>query len=444
LSTSGSYATGDVSSAGILYLYGSGSVVAIDLNPASSNYLVAQTLLSGMGAAALSGLNDWTFSPIDGKIYGITTAKNFVSYDPVTNTVTSIGPVTGLASQTGSFGTAFMDSYGNMYIGNNASGNIYKIATPNSPSFPLATTLFSSSLAGKSPGDGARCSNQVVPPSANNDQTCALSAATPVSISIVANDGAGSFPLDPGSVRLVDPVSGSAVTSVTIASEGTYTLNTATAVLDFNPVPGFTTSSVKYTVKDSQGGQSGQATVAIMLCNLPVRLLSFTAEGVEQAIVLTWNTSEEINFDHFELERTRDPRTGFELLTSVAPKPDATKGGYTFQDNRVPPNTYMYYRLKVIDRDGSFAYSKIQSAQSQLEGTMKVFPNPAQSNLTFTCAEPIESFRLINLSGKTYFSRSELDSTQINLNLSGFPAGLYILQIKTKSGIFESQKVVIK
>ncbi|MFD2936906.1 DUF6923 family protein [Spirosoma flavum] len=443
LSTSGSYATGDVSPSGILYLYGSGSVVAVDLNPASATYLVAQTRLTSTAATVLNGLNDWTFSPVDGKIYGVTTAGNLVKYDPVTNTASSIGAVTGLTGQTGAFGTAFMDSFGNMYMGNNASGNIYKIATPNSPSSPIVATLFSTSLAGKSPGDGARCPNQIILPSANNDQACGLSATTPLSLSVAANDGAGSLPLNPASVRLIDPVSASAVTSVTIAGQGTYTVNTTTGVVTFSPVSGFTRSSINYTIKDSQGGVSGQATISVILCALPVTLSDFTAKGNEQAIILTWKTTVETNFNYFELERTLDPRDHFDYLSTILPKADATGSEYTYQDAAIQPNLYYYYRLKMVDLDGSYAYSKVVSDRQSLEGNMRLFPNPAQSTLTFTSAESIASFWLISSSGETVISQSKLDTSRIDLPLSGLPAGIYVLQTMTKGGVTASRKVVV-
>jgi CshA-type fibril repeat protein len=444
LSAGGAYATGDVSAAGILYLYGSSSVVAIDLNPASANYLVAQTRLSGTAASALSGLNDWAISPIDGKIYGVTTAKTLVRYDPVANTVTTIGAVTGLASQSGAFGTAFMDSYGNMYIGNNSSGNIYKIPTPHSPASPIVATLFSTSLAGKFPGDGARCPNQAILPSANNDQACGLSNTTPISISVVANDGAGSFPLNSASVRLVDPVSGSAVTSVTVAGQGTYTVNTSTGVVTFTPLSGFTQSSVKYIIRDTQGGQSGQATISVILCALPVTLSNFTARADQNVIHLSWKTSAETNFDHFELERTTDPRDRFDYLATIAPRADAKGGTYTYQDAAIQPEIYYYYRLKLVDLDGSVAYSAIVSARQKTENNLQVFPNPAQTTLTFTSLEPIVSYQLLSSSGKTVVAQSMLASKQIDVSLTGLPAGIYVLQTTTKSGVVESRKVVIE
>jgi CshA-type fibril repeat protein len=264
LATNGSYATGDVSPNGVLYLYGSNSVVAVNLsNPITS--LLAVTRLSGATAAsALSGLNDWAFSPIDGKIYGVTTNKTLVSYDPAANTATRIGSVAGLESQSGSFGAIFMDGSGTMYIGNNTSGNVYRIAAPHLATGNITATFFSNSLAGRNPGDGARCPNQIIPPSTVSDLACVATASTTASVSVTANDIAGSYPINSASVRLVDPTSGAPVTSVVIAGQGTYSVNTTTGVITFTPQAPYMRSSIAYVVSDNQGNVSSLATLVVV------------------------------------------------------------------------------------------------------------------------------------------------------------------------------------
>jgi CshA-type fibril repeat protein len=264
LATNGSYATGDVSPNGVLYLFGSNSVVSVDLrNPISS--LIAVPRLSGSTAtSALSGLNDWAFSPIDSKIYGVTTNKALVSYDPVTNVATRIGSVAGLENQGGSFGAIFMDGTGNMYIGNNTSGNIYRLATPHLATGNVTATFFSNSLAGRNPGDGARCPNQIIPPSAANDLVCVATASSTASVSVTANDGAGSYAINPASVRLVDPISGVSVTSITITGQGTYSVNTSTGVVTFTPQAAYVRSTISYVVSDTQGNFSSPATLTVI------------------------------------------------------------------------------------------------------------------------------------------------------------------------------------
>lgn len=262
LASNGSYATGDVNSSGVLYLYGSNSVVAINLsNPITS--LIAVTRLSGSAATSvLSGLNDWAFSPIDGKAYGVTSSKFLVSYDPTTNVAARIGSVAGL--ENGSFGSIFMDGNGTMYIGNNNTGSIYRLAAPHLAMGNVTATFFSNSLAGRSPGDGARCPNQIIPPSTANDLACVATATTPASVSVTANDGAGSYAINPASVRLVDPTTGAPVTSVSITGQGTYSVNTTTGVVTFTPQAAYVRSSITYVVNDAQGNVSSPATLSVI------------------------------------------------------------------------------------------------------------------------------------------------------------------------------------
>ena len=91
----------------------------------------------------------------------------------------------------------------------------------------------------------------------------------PVTFDPLANDspGSGGAALDPTTVRLVDPATGTPVTTVTLAGVGTFTVNPATGAITFTPVPGFTgvTPPVTYQVADANGvvAQSAvQVTVA--------------------------------------------------------------------------------------------------------------------------------------------------------------------------------------
>ncbi|MCE7042505.1 DUF6923 family protein [Dyadobacter sp. CY312] len=267
---SGAYAAGDVSPAGILYLFGSNRFVSIDLNPSSPNYLVATQKLT-----YTSAINDFAFSPVDGKIYGVTSnpARQLFQFDPVANTMTILGNTSGFEpGETDSFGTAFMDNLGNLFISNNASGRIYRIATPHSlpTNTPVTTTLYSSALAGKAPGDGARCSSAIIQPSASNDQACSpASSTTPVNINVAGNDAAGTYPLNNSSVRLINS-GNQRVTSLNV-TQGTFSVNTTSGVIQFQPAAGFVsgTATATYSIADNQGNLSAAATIAVTICTPP-------------------------------------------------------------------------------------------------------------------------------------------------------------------------------
>jgi len=254
----GDYPAGDVSEDGVLYLYGGNKFVTINLDPEDADYLVAQTKLNYSNK-----INDFAFNPIDKNIYAVTSDSNpttLLKYNIISNTVTSLGTVTGLSSA--SYGTSFMDSQGNLFVGNNATGGIYRIANTQNiiAGTAISTTLFSSALNGLSPGDGARCASADIAPIANNDQACAM-AGENSTINVLNNDIAGTRAIDPSGVRLLDGVT--AVTSLTILNQGVFNVNTTTGVLTFIPDANFTGTTVSYIISDINGIISSPATIVV-------------------------------------------------------------------------------------------------------------------------------------------------------------------------------------
>lgn len=125
------------------------------------------------------------------------------------------------------------------------------------------------------------------------------------------------------------------------------------------------------------------------LCNqsaLPVTLISFTGFRIDNTNVsLSWETSQEFNNDHFEVERTRNPRLGYQTVKLVKGAGlSASSVKYQITD----PNDdtgYTYYRLKQVDFDGSNNYSSVIAIKAALAPfTITAFPNPGQGkNIVF-------------------------------------------------------------
>jgi gliding motility-associated-like protein len=95
--------------------------------------------------------------------------------------------------------------------------------------------------------------------------TAATNANTPVTVNPPSHDTDADGTLNLGSVLLVDPASGVGKTSVTVAGEGTFTVNTTTGTVTFTPVATFSgqVSPVAYTIKDNFGTQSQNALINI-------------------------------------------------------------------------------------------------------------------------------------------------------------------------------------
>lgn len=129
---------------------------------------------------------------------------------------------------------------------------------------------------------------------------------------------------------------------------------------------------------------TGSQTGINVTSGLPVELTLFTASVNGNIIELEWNTATEVNNFGFEIEKAslgensstyRWNRIGFVegSGTSNAPK------NYSFYDNNISAEKY-FYRLKQIDRDGKFEYSKeveVSIVNKRIEFALtQNYPNP--------------------------------------------------------------------
>jgi trimeric autotransporter adhesin len=105
---------------------------------------------------------------------------------------------------------------------------------------------------------------------------------------------------------------------------------------------------------------------------LPVKLSTFNSEIHNSEISLNWNTSSEVNFKDFNIQKSTNGKS-FETIGTVNPNLSSL---YSF-DDLYPKNGLQYYRLQINDVDGSVEYSKIIAVNYVLEKTGLVFPNPS-------------------------------------------------------------------
>ena len=171
---------------------------------------------------------------------------------------------------------------------------------------------------------------------------------------------------------------------------------------------------------------------------LPVTLVSFKAAKLENAVRLTWRTTEEINLSRFEIQRSADAR----MWQAIGTVPAKTTGSYTFSDNfdyaqGAPLSTLLYYRLSIIDTDGSFVYSGIEAVSSDRGDealTVRIYPNPAHKGkvrIELPEASP-ESARIqvFDLMGRKLHV---VGTGAAELDVSRFAPGIYVVHIQQGS-----------
>jgi len=94
---------------------------------------------------------------------------------------------------------------------------------------------------------------------------------------------------------------------------------------------------------------------------------NFTVKTGKDQVVITWKTRDEVNLQEFEIERSSDNITFF-AITSIKPKGNNSEYKYTDTTIFKTSVRKFHYRIKTVDNDGSFAYTKSLAAIPKISG----------------------------------------------------------------------------
>ncbi|HKR05581.1 MAG TPA: T9SS type A sorting domain-containing protein [Bacteroidia bacterium] len=182
---------------------------------------------------------------------------------------------------------------------------------------------------------------------------------------------------------------------------------------------------------------------------LPVELLNFEARGLKNSISVKWATGSEIDNSGFELERTTTPPDNFEKIAWVEGHGSTSNANYySHLDKDVQSGITYYYRLKQIDFNGNFEYSKIASGSIDgevLGFAFHVIPNPYSGNtsITYTLKENAKvKIEVINTMGQQvgqlYNDNQEAGDYhyEFSAKASGFATGVYTVRVYIDEQIF--------
>jgi hypothetical protein len=181
---------------------------------------------------------------------------------------------------------------------------------------------------------------------------------------------------------------------------------------------------------------------------LPVVLANFSASlTADNTVLVSWATEQEVNSSHFDVQRSSNGSDWATIGTVAAKGNSAIVSSYSFTDKSAL-NGIDYYRLQMVDLNGSYVFSPISVVRSALVQNISVFPNPARNyiNITLGGSVPTVNVRLIDFTGKILqeqrLNASSLNTT-ISMPVSGYAQGVYILQAIKADGTKFSTKVTI-
>ncbi|MBC7867660.1 MAG: T9SS type A sorting domain-containing protein, partial [Gloeobacteraceae cyanobacterium ES-bin-316] len=167
---------------------------------------------------------------------------------------------------------------------------------------------------------------------------------------------------------------------------------------------------------------------------LPVSLLSFdarkTTDGKQSELL--WVTTFEQQVSRFEIERSADG-INYGKIGVVSPLNIATGSNYKWQD-LAPLNGLNYYRLRMIDVDGTFKLSPVKTVQFGTRQDLLVFPT-LTSSLIFVQSPTKVTAQLVNLLGEVL--QQQVVNGTSSFNLSSLPSGMYFIRIKEQKKTYK-------
>ncbi len=169
------------------------------------------------------------------------------------------------------------------------------------------------------------------------------------------------------------------------------------------------------------------------LITLPSTGLALTASLNGSNAQLNWKTQTEINSNEFSIERSVDGVNFSQIATKPAAGNSVIENSYSHLDPNMNVPVY-YYRVKLSDFDGKFGYSNIATVRKTNVKGVKVFQNPAITDLKleFTNIKGVYTISLYNINGQEVAKQTaNINSTTqyVSLNRNSLPTGTYSVRI---------------
>jgi choice-of-anchor A domain-containing protein len=173
---------------------------------------------------------------------------------------------------------------------------------------------------------------------------------------------------------------------------------------------------------------------------LPVTLSSFSAKSEGAVANLSWQTTLEKASDKFVVERGVTGKN-WDVIGEVQAKGESASNiSYSFID-KLPESGVNLYRLKMIDLDGTFAYSRIVSVGFSEGNLVQIYPNPISEKLFVSAGtkSDLKSIEILNIEGRMVLQKL-YDGNEIPV--TGWQPGLYIVRLIGNNGNVSTFKLM--
>jgi hypothetical protein len=395
--------------------------------------------ITGVANSDLAGytMEEWSASAMT---YSVTFPSGTV-FSPTGSMIVAIGQLGASSPSPTSFyyhsgNTASHGSTAvNGYVLKNTTGTIMDAVAYGSLAFPAASTVTAGDWSGTTTASNSGI--RLTAPDNNTSSSWANSSTAPQDPNVI-NTGLAA-PL-PGTLTGFDwNYLGSSFSTIPTVTVGPYT------------TPGIYTYLASYS---NVCGLFYDTVVVTASATVPVKLTSFTATKNGDDVNLNWSTASEINNNHFEVEKSMNG-IDFKAISTLKGKGTTTQASnYATNDEEAAKNTSsrnLYYRLKQVDHDGAFTYSRIAVVEMNNNKTsvLSTYPNPSNGNFNIKAdlsSTQTLTVKAVNMMGATVWNKTlkPLSAGQQTINAQMWlPNGVYMLLLE-QNGQTQKHKFVIE
>jgi hypothetical protein len=191
-------------------------------------------------------------------------------------------------------------------------------------------------------------------------------------------------------------------------------------------------TQVYVAIDGTSGSNCSYTLTAFNATVLPITLKYFTVWKRPDANRLTWMSTSEKNFSHFEIEKSLDGINFIRIGTQAGKGTNSSQTNYLFDDTEV--KAMQYYRLKYVDANGQYTYSNILRVnRDDVTNTKVLFSNRITTMLALRIIDMNAndlSIKIIDNAGraiKTQNVKINPGENSLNINTGSIPSGFYYL-----------------
>jgi hypothetical protein len=168
---------------------------------------------------------------------------------------------------------------------------------------------------------------------------------------------------------------------------------------------------------------------------LPLTLLEFAAKNENNTAHLFWKTANEINVNHFEIQNSEDSKA-FTKIGQIAASSSKETNNYSYIDINLNQKQSQYYRLKMVDKDGKYTFSKIVSLRNIENSISRISPNPSSDLILLNIEYSLlnTEAEIVNSIGKKIKTINLIEKVS-PVKTTEFVPGIYFIKLKNGKNI---------